>query len=183
MTKALYTTALTIFLLGCGNAQRQEAESIEQLPDSISSPSAAEQDGTPVSQYVVLGEEHNQVVENYNLLAQPEGLTKEQLQALATRARTELCQGKCNINLWDDFRAYDLDKKMQAEEMEASRRLTNQEIDLDEYKLEREQIAQEYYVKIADHLVAWLEFEGETIVHYPFQDSRYKELGGTNFKK
>ena len=61
--------------------------------------------------------------------------------------------------------------------------LANGGIDADGYKAEVNRIDRKYYVRVADHFVASLSFEDPNIWFYPFQDSRYEELGGTNYKK
>jgi hypothetical protein len=39
------------------------------------------------------------------------------------------------------------------------------------------------YLKVADHFVAQSTFDMNDVWLYPFQDIKYKELGGKNWKK
>ena len=64
---------------------------------------------------------------------------------------------KCNIRVYDDLVIKDL---------------------INKYPLNDEE-----YLLFADHFIADLDFNSTKIQLYPFQDIKYKELGGTNWKK
>jgi hypothetical protein len=133
--------------------------------------------------YSVISDENNASVNNYNILIVNKDYSESQLQTLAFRVKEEMCDGNCNINIFDSRQAYGFNKRMDIEEERLSDQLMNQQIDIDGYNSQKERIERKYYVHVADHFVGWLEFSTGTFTYYPFQDTRYQELGGTNYKK
>lgn len=110
------------------------------------------------STYKILGIDHNDTVENWYVLVINIPIERKSLTLFTKRFRDEYCKKESNINLIDNPDIYPLITK---------------------YPL----INGEDYIKVADHFVAMKVFDMEDLWMYPFQDSQYKEFGGSNWKK
>jgi hypothetical protein len=112
------------------------------------------------STYQILGIDHTAVVENWYVLVKNIPARKEELAAFVKGFRSEYCKKASNINLIDTADVYPLIKK---------------------YPLEGKE-----YISVADHFIAVSSFEDVdtgNVWMYPFQDIKYKEYGGNNWKK
>lgn len=107
--------------------------------------------------YEILGTNHHQTTENYCVLIKNIAIQKDSLQNFADKFRREFCKKRCNIDLLDNKSAYPTIYKFPLEGAD--------------------------YLLVADHLVASSSFDFNSVRMYPFQDSLYKKLGGTNWKK
>jgi len=107
--------------------------------------------------YEILVTNHQPAVENFHVLLKTGKHDKVLLQDFVDKFRKEFCNRKCNISIYDDKSIKFLTTKYP---------LTDKE-----------------YLKFADHFVATSTFEMNDVSLYPFQDIKYKELGGKNWKK
>lgn len=107
--------------------------------------------------YSVISTSQNTISKNYNIYLEISNLTKDDISDFIKRFRIENCSN-CTISIFDT---------------KSVRNLINK------YPLEKNE-----YLKFADHFVAWSTFDAPKMVSfYPFQDSKYKEYGGNNFKE
>lgn len=114
-------------------------------------------------QYKVLSRVENKTVENVDVLVQPGEVSAE---AIAMEVKAS-CKKPCNINVYDDQKAYDLESQYNKMMGDTS----TQPNDLQTWKKTN-------YVYVADHLVGAVEFETGTFDQYPYKDWYYKELKG-----
>jgi len=102
-------------------------------------------------------------VENFYYLYTGTDKTKEVVENIARKIKASECKKPCNISLYDDKKAIDLDLQY------------NQISDINEAKDWKEK----NYVFVANHLLGYLEFEGDGIfIYYPYKDWYYKQLTG-----
>ncbi len=101
--------------------------------------------------------DHKPAAENYHVLLKTKNFDKASLQSFVDKFRQEFCSKNCNIFLYDTKSVKPL---------------------VTIYPLEDKD-----YLKVADHFVAQSTFEITDVWLYPFQDIKYKELGGKNWKK
>ncbi len=99
------------------------------------------------------------LIENHFYLVST-GESEENLEKIAKEIKSNKCKKQCNILLYDDKKAYELDK--QTYEMSTPEEVQEWEVN--------------YYVYVADHFVGLQAFDSESLWHYPFKDSKYKEL-------
>ena len=111
----------------------------------------------PKPKYEVKKHEVKATVENFEVLIQPGADGK----AVAKDVQ-KTCQKPCNIYIWDDEKALNL------------------QLDYDKMDVpERTAWTKKNYVFVADHLVGNVEFElPDNYDEYPFRDWQYKELKG-----
>lgn len=105
--------------------------------------------------FEILATQHFPTTQNFHILLKD--YSKDSLQWFVDTFRSEYCTMQCNIHLYDDPSIKSLITKYP---------LTDSE-----------------YLQFADHFVASSMFEMPEIDVYPFQDIKYKELGGKNWKK
>jgi hypothetical protein len=100
-------------------------------------------------------------VENFTFYYSGEDKSEKYLESLTRKIKSEVCKKPCNINLFDDKKAAELDNEM---------RTIKSETEEKEWKRKN-------YVYVADHYPAYLEFEGDGIFfYYPYKDWAYDEL-------
>jgi len=109
------------------------------------------------SKFEIMTTDHHPAIENFYILLKGQTLSADSLQVFVNIFRQEYCTKQCNINLYDDNSIQSLVTK---------------------YPLEGKE-----YLKVADHYIASSSFEMTEVWLYPFQDIKYKELGGRNWKK
>lgn len=150
---------LTGFLINsCGqnDTKTLSQTAIEPVVDNKteSVPKVVKLDSTT---YEILVTDHQPAVENFHVLLKSGDFDKQSLQDFVDKFRQELCNQKCNISIYDDKGIKSLVTKHPLEGRE--------------------------YLKVADHFVASSTFDMTDVWLYPFQDIRYKELGGKNWKR
>jgi len=109
------------------------------------------------TKFKILTTNHYPAAENFHILLKPQAFTQDSLQNFINRFRNEFCTKECNINLYDDKSIKSLVTKYP---------LTDKE-----------------YLKLADHCIAYSEFEMTEVLFYPYRDAQYKRLGGKKWKK
>jgi hypothetical protein len=109
------------------------------------------------STYEILATDDKPAAENYYVFLKNKNLDKSYLQNFVDKFRQEFCSKKCNIFLYDTKSIKPL---------------------VTIYPL-----ADKDYLKVADHFIAQSTFDMTEVWMYPFQDIKYKELGGKNWKK
>jgi hypothetical protein len=109
------------------------------------------------SSYKILEIDRQQIVDNYYILIKDIPIEIEYLNVFIEQFKEQYCKKASNIYLLDDIIAYPSIKK---------------------YPLDGPE-----YLEVADHFVAWVIFDTDDVDMYPYQDIKYKELGGKNWKK
>lgn len=107
--------------------------------------------------FEILATEHYPTTENFHILLGSYKGSKDSLQWFIDSFRSEYCTKQCNIYIYDDVSIKKLTTKYPLTDFE--------------------------YLKVADHFIASSMFEIPEVWGYPFQDIKYKELGGKNWKK
>jgi len=118
---------------------------------------------TPKLEYEIISRVEDKVDENISVLIKvgetnPKGIAEEVQKS---------CKKKCNVTLFDDKKAYDLDSEY-----------TNKMMSYDVTVAEREAWKKKNTVFLADHLVATVGYSFGPYSEYPLKDSYYKELKG-----
>ncbi len=109
-------------------------------------------------EYELLTTRHNAAVENYHVLLKRKEFDEDYIYQFIKQFRKEYCETKCNVSVYDS-------------------RIINDLIGV--YPLSDKE-----YLKFADHLISISLFDSTELKDwYPYQDFRYKELGGKNWKK
>lgn len=125
--------------------------------------SVSDKETAPVEEmpyeFDVLRVVEHKVVTNYHIWIKDTAFTKEGLTKFARLFRERSCSGQCNISF------YDTDKIAK---------------DIDNFDLEGKD-----YLYFADHFIGNSSFEmpNEPIWWYMYQDAKYRDLGGKNWKK
>lgn len=101
-------------------------------------------------------------VENFDYLYSGEDKSKDTVSKIADDIKSSKCKKPCNISIYDEKKAYELDHSRQS--------LTSSE-DINAWD-------EKNYVYVADHLIGFLNFDSEAFSYYPYRDSHYKELTG-----
>lgn len=113
-------------------------------------------------EYEVLSRKDAGDAENISLLVKAG--TSGEAAAIAVKAT---CKKPCNIDVYDDKKAYDLNALYD----EMMGKSTTQQSDLTNWKKTN-------YVYVGDHYIGGINFELGTYDEYPFRDWYYKELKG-----
>ena len=105
--------------------------------------------------YQVLYSKKIGTLTNYNILLLRKELNEKELETLSKCIKKEKSPNSdCNISIYDDASIIPL---------------------IDKYPLNDKE-----YVKLADHFVYMLTFDGFTMMYYPLKDSQYEEYEGKN---
>ncbi|MGU3377133.1 hypothetical protein [Chryseobacterium sp. M5A1_1a] len=108
-------------------------------------------------EYDIISTTENNVSKNYNIYLKINNLSKDDISSFIKQFREKNCS-VCTINIFDTKSIETL---------------------INVYPLSKNE-----YLKFADHFVACSTFDiPKLISFYPFQDSKYKEYGGKNFKE
>lgn len=111
--------------------------------------------------YEKLSYKDNGNVENFSYLYTGSDKSKENLEKISREIKSKECKKQCNISLFDDKKAFELDQNYS--------KLTSQ-AEINSWK-------EKNYVFVAEHLLGYLEFEGDgTFIYFPYKDWYYKEL-------
>lgn len=118
---------------------------------------------TPKLEYEILARVEDKTDENISVLIKtgetnPKGIAEEVQKS---------CKKKCNITLYDDKKAYELDSEY-----------TNKMMSYDVTVAQREAWKKKNTVFLADHLVATVGYSFGDYSEYPMKDWYYKELKG-----
>jgi hypothetical protein len=140
---------------------------------------------TPIKKYSyeVIGTKHNNAVENFYILLKTSTFSEDTIKEALMTIKSELCTRKCNVSAYDDKKYFEMENEYEDKKMELGKQLGNGQITQAQWKKENSKLEKKYYVKIADHLVGYVEFSDENFVmYYPYKDFKYKELGGKHSK-
>lgn len=131
----------------------------------------------PEKQEVVAEATPSKPAFEYETLARVEGKTDETISVLIKPGEQnpkgiaeevqKSCKKKCNITLFDDKKAYELDSEY-----------TNKMMTYEVTVAEREAWKKKNTVFLADHLVATVGYSFGDYSEYPLKDSYYRELKG-----
>lgn len=130
---------------------------------ATSSPAEQTTEQESAFDYEILSRKEEKTVENISVLIQP---GETQGEAIANEIKTT-CKKPCNISLYDDRKAFDLQTDYDNMMGESSTTVD----DLEAWKKQN-------YVFVADHHTGYMDFDTETYSDYPFRDWYYKELKG-----
>lgn len=144
--------------IGKNNSSSQTAIQPEQKQEVVT-----ESSPSPKLEYEVLDRVENNLDESISVLIQP-GETNP--KGIADEVQKS-CTKKCNISLFDDKKAFDLDAEY-----------TNKMLSYDVTVADREAWKKKNTVFLADHLVATLGDSFGPYTEYPLKDSYYRELRG-----
>ena len=109
-------------------------------------------------QYEIIKTNHKSLVENFHILFSDSNFNKEILSEFTKVFRKNKCSKDCNISIYDSKKILDL---------------------IGKYPLNNSQ-----YLKMAEHLLSISSFDAPKHKSwYPYQDTKYKTLGGKNWKK
>ncbi|MCT2562195.1 hypothetical protein [Chryseobacterium herbae] len=107
--------------------------------------------------YEIISTTENNISKNYNIYLDINNLSKNEISSFVKQFREKNCSD-CTISIFDTKSIKNL---------------------IDVYPLSKSK-----YLTFADHFVAWSIFDTPKLISfYPFQDSKYKEYGGKNFKE
>ena len=128
--------------------------------------------------------------ENLNVLIKVNSYKKEDIEKIAFKIKDEYADfapDNCNLDLWDDKKAYELYLEQQKyytdsfdqlmEEFERTRKPIGER-----HQQLKEKWDKKNYPFIADHNVGSIML-GNVFSYYQLQDDYYKRMGGKNFKK
>lgn len=150
-----------LILIGASTSSSNKQES-EQSPKPAKQ-EVAETSPSPKLDYEILDRVENKLDENISVLINS---GEENPKAIADEVQ-KTCKKKCNISLFDDKKAFDLDAEY-----------TNKMLSYDVTVEEREAWKQKNTVFLADHLVATVGDSFGPYTEYPLKDSYYRELKG-----
>lgn len=124
-----------------------------------STPRAKIEKPKPPLSYKIIKTDHRKLVENFHIEILSEKFDESSVNALKKFCRQELCTGDCNLSFYDTSGILDL---------------------IGVYPL-----GDKDYLRFADHFVASSSFDipNSPVSWYPYQDIKYKKLGGKNWKK
>ena len=109
-------------------------------------------------QHEIIKTDHKSLVENFHILFSDSNFDKEILSEFTKVFRKNKCSKDCNISIYDSKKILDL---------------------IGKYPLNNSQ-----YLKMAEHLLSISSFDAPKYKSwYPYQDIKYKKLGGKNWKK
>ena len=170
-TAVIVPTGLFVFLVLFGIAsaallpktaivtpQTLETPTVSPFPYSytiinkVSKPGGLSMAGTPI-----------EPLENFDILISASDINNA--ETIAKDVLNNRCTTKCNIGIWDDKKAWQIESNNELEI--ATSAWTNEQFEAWE---------KQNYVYIADHLIGWIEFESETYLSYPYKDLRYNQL-------
>jgi hypothetical protein len=110
------------------------------------------------SEYEIIKTRHNSAVQNFHVLITKKSFDKDYLNEFSERFRKKHCTMNCNLNIYDTKSIEPL---------------------IGVYPLDKKQ-----YLEFADHLLSISTFDAVEVKDwYPYQDFKYKEYGGKNWKK
>ena len=152
---------IVLGLIGKGSSTEQATGQ----SDSGKQETVTETVSQPAFEYEILARIEDNADENISVLikpgeANPQGIAEEVQKS---------CKKKCNVTLFDDKKAFELDAEY-----------TNKMMSYDVTVAEREAWKKKNTVFLADHLVATVGYSFGPYSEYPLKDSYYKELKGEN---
>lgn len=119
----------------------------------------------PSLEFKQLGYNQNNAVENHYLLVNPEDKSENSLLSLANKIKKEVCNKPCNIMLYDEEKAYNLD--MEREKIA----YTNLYPDFKERQVKLDEFDKQHKTYLSEHFLGYLEFEGDDLFFYkPYKD-------------
>lgn len=151
-----------LLLIGIATSSKNSS-----TPQPISQPEqkqeVAQASPTPKLEYEILARVEDKTDENISVLIKagetnPKGIAEEVQKS---------CKKKCNVTLFDDKKAYELDSEY-----------TNKMMSYDVTVAQREAWKKKNTVFLADHLVATVGYSFGDYSEYPMKDWYYKELKG-----
>jgi len=116
-------------------------------------------------QYQVKSDEDNGIVRNVYTVTNEKPSGDDQIKELTQYIQNDLsCNQDCNLSIYDTVEAYQFDMEYNE--------LIDDMASLDELA----QWKDDHYVYVADHLIAFKEFEDDYISTYPYRDWQYNDL-------
>lgn len=163
MKKALLIGGgIFLLLIVLGSIGKSGSES-EPTTQPEQKQEVAQASPTPKLEYEIIARVEDKADENISVLIKvgetnPKGIAEEVQKS---------CKKKCNITLFDDKKAYDLDSEY-----------TNKMMSYNVTVAQREAWKKKNTIFLADHLVATVGYSFGDYSEYPMKDWYYKELKG-----
>ena len=151
------TLLVFIFLVILTPSAEEKIE--KKSNDSLEVVDKFEKNEEETNSYTVVNKEELVFVENHWIVVESLSNLESNLENLAKQYKEENCKKDCNVSVFDDKRAADLDFQYGK---------ISDPKDLEEWK-------EKNYVFVADHLLAFLDFNNN-FLHFPLKDWFYKEL-------
>ncbi|HRG88218.1 MAG TPA: hypothetical protein PLW44_04300 [Chitinophagales bacterium] len=151
--KHIFYLTATLFMFTACGTKSSETSNDTTTTET----SVAQQPALSADEYEIIGTNHNTAVKNFYVLVKKPGFNQASLTELIKKFKAEHCSGDCNVMLYDS--------------KEISHLLTKYPLENDEYIL------------MADHFIADGLFGSDYVSWYPYQDFKYRDLGGKNWKK
>jgi hypothetical protein len=145
-------------IVSCGQNQTEEEKPTTMVEQTINTPKVVvNPKKLDPNAFEIIKTENKPLVDNYYLLLKMENIDEASLNEFVISFSAERCTKDCNINLFDtkSIKKY-----------------------IGKYPLDKSE-----YIEYADHFVASSSFDSPMIWMYPYQDIKYKNLGGKNWKK
>lgn len=140
----------------------QKSETVREEDQSKQSPTSKQAEAqADTDLYEKISYDSSGIVENIYYLYLGSDKSEKAIDKLARDLKSKDCKKQCNISIYDDRSAINLDL--------AYKKLTSLE--------EQNNWKEKNYIYVADHLLGFLEFEGNGIFfYYPYKDWYYKDL-------
>lgn len=126
----------------------------------------AEGNSDLAEEYELLGRDNSSTVDNLYYLVPASMTSEDKATAIAQALATKECNKPCNVSLFDDRQAYELDREYA--------KLTNNPQTTPE---DIQQWRSKNYVFLADHSIGYTSFDAPDVFwHYPLKDDLYNQL-------
>lgn len=144
----------------------------------VQTPTTPTEVGEEEATVKLLGTDHNNAVENFDFLVTTTDLSEENISEVAENIKNENCSRKCNVWLYDDESAYDLQKEYDSLDLEWREDVVDGNLTMQQLEENIANWEAQNYVFVADHYVGSLTFDTVNFWMYPFKDSKYATLKG-----
>ena len=118
--------------------------------------------------YELLNKETLRTVQNIDVIVSLLNDSEKDITKIVSFIQKEECDKPCNIMIYDVIDAFQYQQEYDT--------IMSSSLSSEEIKKKIQEWDKEYYVFVAQHLIAIKSFDTETIWMYPFKDSRYQEL-------
>lgn len=149
----------TIIVLASSDNDSSNIREISSTPTPKAQELTKQVEMQQASSYEKLSYKELSTIESFIYLYSGSDKSEEHLKSVVEEIRKNNCKKPCNIALFDDKKAADLDSEM--------RNIRNER--------EEKEWKRKNYIYVADHFPAMLEFEG-VFFYYPYKDWLYDSL-------
>lgn len=132
--------------------------------------------------YEVLKNTNTGAVQNFDVFVTTEDKSKSNVQKIANGLRKKLCSKNCNISIYDDKKAWKLEREYDDLEYSLGKQVSLGQISQSKFRKKMDDWDKKNYCFMAEHMLGFLSFESEAVFYYMFKDAKYKDLGGKHPK-